>query len=155
MPRILVDVATTAAERELAMRVWRAANHARRRPAGEIRAGRVRERLESAQLLLVAHYGTRPAGMALAEQFVAGGQAVPGTGHIAMIYVDPAVWGCGVGSKLLRDLQGRSWTRLSLWTRTDNRRARRLCEGTGFRDTGDRSQLQGGEEIMRLLWTRD
>ena len=154
MPRILVDVVTTAAERDLAMRVWRAANHARRRPAGEIRAGRVRARLESAQLLLLAHYGTRPAGMLLAEQFVAGEQPSPDTGHVAMIYVDPAVWGCGVGTKLLRDLQDRSWSRLSLWTRTDNRRARRLCDSTGFVDTGNRSQLQDGEEIMQLIWTR-
>jgi hypothetical protein len=55
VPRILVDVVTTAQGRELAMRIWRAANHARRRPAGELRASRVRDKIERAELLLLAH----------------------------------------------------------------------------------------------------
>lgn len=153
MPRILIDVVTTAEGREAAMRVWRAANHARRRPAGEVRAGRVRAQLESAELLLLAHYGSRPAGMLLAEPFD-DGVPDPGTGHISMLYVDPAVWGSGVGGKLLRDLQGRSWDRLSAWTRSDNRRAVRLFLSAGFADAGNRSQLQDGEEIRRFVWER-
>jgi ribosomal protein S18 acetylase RimI-like enzyme len=153
VPRIQVDVATSAHERDLAMRVWRAANHARRRPAGEVRAGRVRARLDSAELLLLAHYGTRPAGMLVAEQFV-DGEPFPGAGHISMVYVDPAVWGSGIGGRLLREVQGRSWDRLSAWTGTENRRAVRLFLSAGFEDTGNRSQLQDGDEIMRFAWER-
>lgn len=145
--------------RELAMRVWRAANHARRRPAGEVRAGRVRTRIEHAELLLLAHYGNRPAGVLLAEDFVDehGARPVPepGTGHVSMLYVDPAVWGSGVGTKLLRDLQERGWDRLSAWTRADNRRGQRVLLAAGFADTGNRSRLQDGEEIMQFRWSRE
>jgi ribosomal protein S18 acetylase RimI-like enzyme len=165
VPRILIDVAETHEGRDLAMRIWRAANHARRRPAGELRASRVREKIESAELLLVAHYGTRPAGMLVAETFVEGYSSIeghriegvpePGTGHLAMLYVDPAVWGSGVGTKLLRDLETRSWERLSAWTRADNRRGQRVLLAAGFTDTHNRSQLQDGEEIMQFRWSRD
>jgi ribosomal protein S18 acetylase RimI-like enzyme len=158
VPRILVDIATTAEERELAMRVWRAANHARRRPAGELRASRVRDKIEHAELLLLAHYGARPAGMLLAEAYRERPQVdaapEPGTGHVSMLYVDPAVWGSGVGTKLLRDLQGRSWDRLSAWVRADNRRGQRVLLAADFRDSGHRSQLQDGVEIVQFRWER-
>jgi len=153
VPRILIDVVTTTEGRELAMRVWRAANHARRRPAGELRASRVREKIDAAELLLVAHYGARPAGMLLAEQFTADTPS-PGTGHVSMLYVDPAVWGSGIGTKLLRDLQGRDWDRLSAWTRADNRRCRRVLLAADFTDTGSRSHLQDGEELLQFGWVR-
>ena len=145
----------SAEGRELAMRIWRAANHARRRPAGEVRAGRVRARIEHAELLLLAHYGTRPAGVLLAESFVDGGTPEPGTGHVSMLYVDPAVWGSGVGTRLLCDVQERGWERLSAWTHADNRRGQRVLLAAGFADTGNRSQLQDGEEIMQFRWSRE
>lgn len=158
MPRIHVDVVTTAEGRDLAMRVWRAANHARRRPAGELRASRVRERIDRAALLLLAHYGARPAGMLLAEPYLdqsgSDGSATPGTAHVAMLYVDPAVWGSGVGTKLLRDLEAREWDSLSAWTRADNRRGQRVLLAADFTDTGNRSHLQDGEEILQFVWAR-
>jgi len=158
VPRILIDVVTTAEGRELAMRIWRAANHARRRPAGELRASRVREKIDAAELLLVAHYGARPAGMLLAEPYVEhpGVDATPspGVGHVSMLYVDPAVWGSGVGTKLLRDLQERDWDRLSAWTRADNRRGQRVLLAADFTDTGSRSHLQDGEELLQFGWVR-
>ena len=158
MPRTLIDVVDAQEGRDLAMRVWRAANHARRRPAGELRASRVRERIEGAELLLLAHYGTRPAGVLVAETFVdehrADRRPDPTTGHLAMLYVDPALWGCGIGTRLLRDLQTRSWEHLSAWTRVDNRRGQRVLLAAGFADTANRSQLQDGEEIMQFRWSR-
>ena len=154
MPRIPVVVADSPEQRALAIEVWRSANAARPRPAGELRAERVRHKIETAELLLLAHYGTRPAGMLLAETYVEDGVPDPDVGHISMVFVDPAVWGSRVGTTLLRDLQGRQWSRLSVWTRTDNRRAQRLYLATGFVDTGNRSKLQDGDEIMQLLWTR-
>lgn len=92
--------------------------------------------------------------MLLAEQFV-DGQPDPYCGHVAMVFVDPAVWGSGVGSRLLRDLQERDWSQLSVWTRTDNTRAQRLYRTVGFTDTGNRAHLQDGDVIMQLAWSRD
>jgi ribosomal protein S18 acetylase RimI-like enzyme len=119
----------------------------------------VRERIEHAELLLLAHYGTRPAGMLVAETYDAehtdDRTPEPGTGHLSMLFVDPAVWGSGIGTKLLRELQERSdWNRLSAWTRADNRRGQRVLVAAGFADTGNRSQLQDGEEIMQFRWVR-
>jgi ribosomal protein S18 acetylase RimI-like enzyme len=150
VPRITVETASPE-DLDVVMTIWSAANATRRRPAGQLRTARVREKLESGEVVLLAHYGDRPAGMALAETFVDGGSADPSTGHISMVFVDPAVWGSGVGTKLLRDLQAR-WPRLSVWTRTDNRRATRLYLAAGFTDSGNRSWLQDGEEIMQFVW---
>lgn len=156
MPRIVVSEVGSPAELELAMTIWRSANATRRRPGGALRSARVREKLESAELLLLARYGDRPAGMALAETFQdeTSGVRDPDSGHVSMVFVDPAVWGSGVGTKLLRELQSRDWKRLSVWTRVDNRRAERLYLGAGFVDTGNRSTLQDGEEIRQLIWER-
>jgi ribosomal protein S18 acetylase RimI-like enzyme len=150
VPRITVATAT-ASDLDVVMSIWAAADATRRRPAGPARAARVREEVRTGELVLLAHYGARPAGIAVAETFVADGSPDPSTGHIAMICVDPAVWGSRVGTSLLADLQAR-WTRLSTWTRTDNRRAQRLYLGAGFTDSGHRSRLQDGAEIMQLVW---
>lgn len=134
------------------MSIWRAADRTRRRPAGVERSARVREELDRAELLLLAHYGSRPAGMLLAETYREDGVPDPATGHLSMVHVDPAVWGCRVGSALVRDLQQRSWSRLSAWSRTDNRRALGLLRATGFVDTGNRTHLQDGDELAQLTW---
>lgn len=154
MPRIVVSEVSSPEELDLAMSIWRSANATRRRPAGALRVARVRKKLESAELLLLARYGDRPAGMALAETFREGDEPDPHGGHVSMVFVDPAVWGSGVGKRLLRELQSRSWSRLSAWTRSDNRRAERLLLAAGFVDSGNRSTLQDGEEIRQLLWSR-
>jgi ribosomal protein S18 acetylase RimI-like enzyme len=150
VPRITVAIASPE-DLDVVMGIWAAANATRRRPAGPQRTARVREKLTHGEVVLLAHYGERPAGMALAETFVGDDAPDPSTGHISMVFVDPAVWGSGVGTRLLRDLQTR-WPRLSVWTRTDNRRAQRLYLGAGFVDSGHRSRLQDGDEIMQLLW---
>jgi len=152
VPRISVAVAASEEDRALAMQVWRAANAARWRPAGELRAERVRQKVETAELLLVAHYGSRPAGMLLAETYLEDGVPLPHLGHLSMVFVDPAVWGSRVGTEMVRDVQRREWQGLSVWTRSDNRRAQRLYLSTGFTDTGNRSRLQDGDEIMQLAW---
>ncbi|MEX0427454.1 N-acetyltransferase family protein [Nocardioides sp. DS6] len=154
MPRIPVVRADSPELRALAREIWRTADAARPRPAGALRAERVRHKIEAAELLLVAHYGTRPAGMLLAETYVADGVPDPEVGHLSMVFVDPAVWGSRVGTTLVRDLQGRQWSQLSAWTRTDNRRAQRLLLATGFVDSGARSTLQDGDELRQLIWTR-
>lgn len=155
MPRIVVSEVSSPAELDLAMAIWRSANATRRRPGGPLRTARVQQKLAEAELLLLARYGDRPAGMALAETFREGADAAdPATGHVSMVFVDPAVWGSGVGKRLLRNLQSRSWSRLSAWIRIENRRAERLLLGAGFVDSGNRSTLQDGDEIRQLVWTR-
>lgn len=151
VPRILVDAVTSPDGRATAMDLWHAANAARQRPAGDVRASRVRERIEAADLLLLARYGERAGGMLLAEQFV-DGTPDPTTAHIAMVFVHPALWGCGIGTTLLRSLQAREWANLSAWFRDDNRRARRLFAGAGFSDTGHRAHLQDGDVIQQWRW---
>ena len=150
MPRITIRTASPE-DLDAVMSIWRAADVTRRRPAGPQRTAHVRQKLATGEVVLLAHYGERPAGMALAETFLDDGSPDPSTGHVSMVFVDPAVWGSGVGTRLVRDLQTR-WPRLSVWTRTDNRRAQRLYLSAGFVDSGNRSTLQDGEEIMQLLW---
>lgn len=152
MPRILVAPAVSEEDRELALQVWRAANAARWHPAGEARAERVAQKLAEGELLLLAHYGDRPAGMLLAETYVEEGVPIEGLGHMSMVFVDPAVWGSHVGTEMVRTVQQRDWWGLSVWTRVDNRRALRLYERTGFTDTGNRSTLRDGDQIMQLAW---
>ncbi len=41
-----------------------------------------------------------------------------------------------------------------MWTRATNRRSLRLYDSCGFTDTGDRSSLHEGAEIIRLEWRR-
>ena len=154
MPRIIIDEIGNDEQRAQAVDIWQAANAARRRVASDARVRRVRENLDGAELALLAHYGSRPAGMLLAETYLVDGVPLPGYGHISMVFVDPAVWGSHVGTEMLRDLQARDWLGLSVWTRTDNRRAQRLYERAGFTDTTNRSTLHGGEEIMQLAWAK-
>jgi len=137
------------------MGVWRAADRARPRPAGPLRTSRVQDKLDHAELLLLAHYGSRPAGMLLAETYVDDGIPDPTTGHLSMVFVDPAVWGSRVGTALVRDVQARDWSHLSVWTRSDNRRAHRLYLSTGFVDSGQRTRLQDGDEIVQFRWTAE
>lgn len=154
MPRISVAPAVGAEDRDAAAEIWAAANLARDRPAGELRASRVRTRIEDAELLLLARYGARPGGMLVAEQFVDGVEQAPDMAHVAMVFVHPALWGSGIGTALLRDLQAREWSRLSAWFRDDNRRARRLFATTDFTDTGHRAHLQDGDVIEQWTWAR-
>src|SRR5262245_9441761 len=81
-----------------------------------------------------------------------------GSGHVSMVFVDPAAWGQQVGRSLMAALRsssrGQAWSLLSLWTRLSNERARWLYARVGSADTGARAVLTGGEPIMRLKWLR-
>lgn len=160
MPRTVITPITDAAARQLALDVWEAARSATGRPPSPQRAQRVatkvEARIEARDVALLAHYGDRVAGMLVAEPFRDDGVLAPASGHLSMLFVDPALWGCGVGGALVRSLQrrehGPGWTRLSVWTREENRRARRLYTARGFADTGERAALHEGEIIHRLEW---
>lgn len=69
-----------------------------------------------------------------------------------MVFVDPERWGHGVGAELMgalhREMRARNWRTSSLWTRSNNKRARRLYEGCGYVATGEVKRLDDGDEIL-------
>jgi GNAT superfamily N-acetyltransferase len=156
MPRTLITTITDDDARRLAVDVWasaRSASGARPSPARAQRvADKVAAGVAGGDVALLAHYGDRAAGMLVAEPFL-GDDAC---GHLSMVFVTPALWGCGVAGALVRSLQrgdhGPGWTRLSVWTRETNRRARGLYAARGFTDTGERATLHEGEVIGRWEW---
>lgn len=158
MPRTTIVAITRTDELAAAADVWQAARRAGGHRSTPVRRERLEARLRDSGVALLASYGDRPAGMAVAATFVDDGVEDPTCGHVAMVLVDPAYWGCGIGGALVRALQappeGTQWARLSVWTRTDNRRALRLYDSGGFTDTGERSTLHDGEQISRLEWRR-
>ena len=93
--------------------------------------------------------------MALSEPYRerhGAGAVRPHAGHVSMVFVDPERWGRGVGSRLLdalhREMRARDWRASSLWTRSNNERARRLYEGRGYSLTDDVKCLRD-QEIVR------
>lgn len=158
MPRTVITAITEPDQLAAAVEVWAAARAAGGRTPTPGRRARVEAKVRDGAVALLATYGERPAGMVVAEPYAEGGVVDPACGHVAMVFVEPGYWGSGIGGRLLRALQsppaGTAWTRLSVWTRTTNRRALRLYDSCGFVDTGDRSTLHEGEEIIRLEWRR-
>ncbi|WP_210648526.1 GNAT family N-acetyltransferase [Nocardioides sp. SYSU D00065] len=163
MPRTLIARIDDEQSRRLAVGVWQAARLATGRTPSPGRLERVAVRLadatsrsSSGAVALLAHYGERPAGMLLAETYVDDHGPEASTGHLSMVLVDPALWGCGVASALVRAVQrgdeGPGWRRLSVWVRETDRRARRLYTARGFGVTGERSTLHEGEVIDRWEW---
>lgn len=158
MPRTVITPITDAAQRTAAAEIWAAARHAGGRTPSPSRRVRIEEQLVSSDVALLATYGDKPAGMVVAEPYLEDGAVDPTCGHISMVFVDPGYWGSGIGGALIRALQappdGQLWTRLSVWTRSDNKRAMRLYDSCGFVDTGDRASLHEGDQISRLEWRR-
>lgn len=146
-----VFASATPAQRAGALRVWQAARVAGGIPPSEARVDRVRAKLadEGAQLL-VGCDGDRVVAMALVEPFreeQGDGAVRSQAGHLAMVFVDPELWGRGVGGRLLdavhREMRARGLRTSSVWTRSENVRAGRLYEGRGYRPTGDAKRLRG------------
>lgn len=158
MPRLTVTRVHTDDERAAAVEVWAAARSALTRDPTPERRARVAAKVAAGPVTLLATYGERPAGMAVAEPYADAGSVDPSCGHVAMLFVDPARWGNGIGSALVRALQappdGTHWSSLSVWTREDNTRGRRLYLARGFVDSGERAALHEGERIVRLRWSR-
>jgi len=160
MPRTLITPIADEESRRLAVGVWEAARRATGTRPSAVRAERVAAKVasgvEAGDVALLAHYGDRVGGMLVAEPFHGDEGTDEACGHLSMVFVDPALWGCGVASALVRSLQrgdhGPGWTRLSVWTRATNRRAQRLYLARGFADTGERASLHEGEVISRWEW---
>lgn len=69
----------------------------------------------------------------------------PGVGEVYALYVDPAVWGLGVGTTLLdagvRWLTTRQMSPVRLWVLEGNARARAFYERRGFAADGEVSTI--------------
>ena len=160
MPRTLITSVVDEPSQRQAVEVWEAARRATDNaptPARTERvAAKVARAVQSGEVALLAHYGERAAGMLLAEPFLGGDGPDAACGHLSMVFVDPALWGCGVAGALVRSLQrgdhGPGWRRLSVWTRETNLRARRLYLARDFTDTGERASLHEGGVICRWEW---
>ena len=147
------------ADQEAAVRVWHSANVARFLPPSIDRVARIWEKLaESQACLVIGHLDADRdvVAMALAEPGRAdhgGGAVIRGYGHVSMVFVHPDMWGRGAGRQLLQGLHERAsergWSRMTLWTRASNARARRLYEGQGYRKSGQEMTL-GGDPVLQL-----
>jgi GNAT superfamily N-acetyltransferase len=148
------------ADHEAAVRVWHAANVARRLPPSAERMARIWEKLaEPCACLAIGRLA--PSGdvvaMALAEPGRAehgAGTVIPGYGHVSMVFVHPDMWGRGIGRQLLqgphKSASEEGWSRTTLWTRASNARARRLYEGQGYRRSGHETTLGDGDAILQF-----
>ena len=164
-PRHNTDVHLTVfkglpADHEAAVDVWRAANVARLLPPSAERVARIWEKLAEPHVCLVIGR-LDPSGdvvaMALAEPGRAeegAGLVIPGYGHVSMVFVQPDLWGRGLGRHLLQGLHRsaweRGWSRTTLWTRASNTRARRLYQGQGYRRSGHETTLGEGDPILQF-----
>lgn len=151
-----VFTSAISGQRKDALHVWCAARTADGNPPSVERIDRVRRKLaDSAASLLVGCDGELVVAMALSEPYREGhgaGTVRRHAGHVSMVFVDPDHWGRGVGSRLLdalhREMRARDWWTSSLWTSSNNARARRLYEGRGYSLTDDAKYLHG-QEIVR------
>jgi ribosomal protein S18 acetylase RimI-like enzyme len=115
-----------------------------------IDAGRWRARLEEPQegskTLVVVREGA-------VAGFVSVGPSrdEPAVGELYAIYVDPEVWGEGVGRELIaraeRQLAGDGYLEATLWVLEDNPRARRFYQAAGWSLDGARKM----DEHLGLL----
>jgi GNAT superfamily N-acetyltransferase len=148
------------ADHESAVRVWNAANVARLLPPSLDRVARIRDKFaEPDACLVIGHLEAdrEVVAMALAEPGRAedgAGAVLPGHGHVSMVFVHPDMWGHGVGRQLLLGLHERAadrgWSRMTLWTRASNERARRLYQSLGYRASGHEAMLGDGVPILQL-----
>jgi len=154
-----VFASATPGRRKDALHVWCAARTADGNPPSKARIDRVRRKLADTDAsLLVGCDGELMVAMALSEPYRerhGAGTVRPHAGHVSMVFVDPECWGRGVGSRLLdalhREMRARDWRTSSLWTRSNNVRARRLYAGRGYSLTDDVKYLRDLEIVRYEL----
>lgn len=123
------------------------------------RIARVTAKLaDPAALVVVARTSDAVVGMVLAEpgrDRDGAGEPLPELCHVSMVFVDPDVWGRGIGRLLLVEVvrlaRHRGYLLLQLWTGQRNLAARRLYEIAGFTPTGREAALATGEPILHLV----
>ena len=75
--------------------------------------------------------------------------AEPGAGEVYAIYVDPDLWGRGIGSSLLTratdDLRAQGYASATLWVLAANEAGRRFYETHGWEADGSTKSYSAGE----------
>ena len=94
----------------------------------------------------------------IAGTIVAGGEPdLPKFGHITRLYVEPRLWGQGVGRSLydcaVAHLQDVGYAQASLWVLERNTRARCWYERLGWSCTGDRRPVYEPAGIDDVRYT--
>lgn len=83
----------------------------------------------------------------------------PALGHLSRLYVDPAMWGAGIGTALheaaMADLTSGSFPAATLWVLEGNLRARRWYERLGWTQTGRRKPTYEPAQIYDTQYRRD
>ena len=74
------------------------------------------------------------------------------TGELWAIYVDPAIWGLGIGRRLqtaaLQRLREDGYSEATLWVLAANTGSRAFYERTGWRADGGTSEFEAGAEVL-------
>jgi GNAT superfamily N-acetyltransferase len=100
---------------------------------------RLEGRLDDGTRILVAERGGRVAGFVL-DGPCRDDDAVPGTGEVWALYVDPDHWRAGVGRALveasLARLRADGFGEVTVWTLAESPRNLRFYEALGFRPDG-------------------
>jgi GNAT superfamily N-acetyltransferase len=157
-PKLEVREAT-GAELLAAANVWERARIAGGRRPSAARRARVHDKLhDPSGLVTVAMLEGDLIGMTLLEpaRHTGGaGDVIAGRAHVAMVFVDPAHQGAGVGRVLMDGTHelahDRGWLDASLWTRTENTAARSLYQSAGYRETGKHQVTSTGDHIDQWL----
>jgi GNAT superfamily N-acetyltransferase len=80
------------------------------------------------------------------------GLPIPALAYLAWVAVAPPQWGEGIGTQLLDHAAERArrsgCTAVTLWTHTDNERARRVYERAGWHATGATMRTPVGDEEL-------
>jgi GNAT superfamily N-acetyltransferase len=99
------------------------------------------ERLAEGSFSLVAELDGKFAGSVFVVAPARDGDLEPEVAELVSIYVDPPLWGQGVGTALLTKAADRAaelgMTEMSLWTLTQNQRALSFYEWHGWRPDGN------------------
>jgi ribosomal protein S18 acetylase RimI-like enzyme len=98
----------------------------------------------------------------LVEGFAAVGSArdvdAKGFGELYAIYVEPALWGRGLGRELIRSaeevLRESGFTEAILWVVEDNLRARRFYEASGWRADASRQIEVLGADVPEVRYRK-
>lgn len=79
-------------------------------------------------------------------------EAEGSVGELYAIYLDPAVWRLGIGSRLqevaLERLREAGYTEATLWVLATNSASRAFYEHTGWRHDGGVSGFEAGAEVL-------
>jgi ribosomal protein S18 acetylase RimI-like enzyme len=123
-------------------------------PAGTDPAGQV------PQIVGYASYGPErdmngtpslcPAGAGLPDACI---------GELYALYVAPAWWSAGIGralmERVLSEVRGEGYPRITLWVLEENTRARRFYERSGFRVTAEKHIMHGLGGVIEVRYDRD